>query len=446
MDLDAIFLAYDIRGKVPEQLNAKTAYLIGKALADFLPTKGAVAVGRDMRPDSGELTDNLVKGLLEQGRDVIDIGQVTSDMIYFAVGSLNLAGGAMITASHNPGAYNGIKLVRERAQGISIESGLRDIKSTIKSGQFKPTAQAGTLEQKQIIDAWINHVLGFVKDMQLKPLKIAVDAGNGMAGAIVPHLEGKVPFKITPLYFELDGTFPNHEANPLKIETLKDLQAKVKELKLDAGVAFDGDGDRAVLVDEQGQPVPGSIMTALLAEYFLKREPGSTILYNLICSRIVPETIQQLGGTAVRTRVGHTFIKNDMRDNKALFAGEHSSHFYFRDNYNADSGLIAAMVGLGILSGSGQKLSQLVQKYKKYIASGEINFEVKDKGGMMKKIAQQFKDGQQDWLDGLTVQYSDWWFNVRPSNTEPLLRLNIEANTEDEVDQKTQQIEAIIKD
>jgi len=352
----------------------------------------------------------------------------------------------MITASHNPGAYNGIKLVRERAQGISIESGLRDIKSTIKSGQFKPTAQAGTLEQKQIIDAWINHVLGFVKDMQLKPLKIAVDAGNGMAGAIVPHLEGKVPFKITPLYFELDGTFPNHEANPLKIETLKDLQAKVKELKLDAGVAFDGDGDRAVLVDEQGQPVPGSIMTALLAEYFLKREPGSTILYNLICSRIVPETIQQLGGTAVRTRVGHTFIKNDMRDNKALFAGEHSSHFYFRDNYNADSGLIAAMVGLGILSGSGQKLSQLVQKYKKYIASGEINFEVKDKGGMMKKIAQQFKDGQQDWLDGLTVQYSDWWFNVRPSNTEPLLRLNIEANTEDEVDQKTQQIEAIIKD
>lgn len=444
MDLDAIFLAYDIRGKVPDELNSETAFLIGKAMADFLPTEGAVAVGRDMRPDSGELAASVARGLMEQGRDVVDVGQVTSDMIYFTVGSKELAGGAMVTASHNPGAYNGIKLVRDRAQGISIESGLTEIRDNIKGQKFKPTNHPGKRQRADVIDAWIDHVLSFVKGIDMKPFKVAIDAGNGMAGAIIPHLEPKVPFKITPLYFELDGTFPNHEANPLKTETLKDLQQTITKNNLDVGVAFDGDGDRAVLVDETGEPVPGSIMTAMLAEYFLQKEPKATILYNLICSRIVPETIKKLGGKAYRTRVGHTFIKNDMRDQNGLFAGEHSSHFYFRDNYNADSGLIAAIVGLGVLSQSGKKLSELVAKYRVYTQSGEINFAVEDKEAMINKISTHFKDGTQDRLDGLTVSYDDWWFNVRPSNTEPLLRLNVEAKDSGTIKAKISEVENLI--
>lgn len=445
MDLDAIFLAYDIRGKVPEQLNSRAAYLIGKALADFLPTAGAVVIGRDMRADSAELADNLAEGIMEQGRDVIDIGQVTSDMIYFGVGSLNTAGGAMITASHNPGGYNGIKLVREGAQGISIESGLEKIKHSAQSETFNASNRKGQLCQQNITEGWGKHVLGFVKDIELSPYKIAIDAGNGMAGAIISTLKRHLPFEITEMYFEPDGTFPNHEANPLKAETLADLQAKIRELNLDCGVAFDGDGDRAVLLDETGEPIQGGIMTAILAEYFLKKTPGATILYNLICSRIVPETIKRLGGKPIRTRVGHTFIKNEMRDHQALFAGEHSNHFYFRDNYNADSGLIAALVALGMLSESGQKLSLLAKRYKIYVQSAEINFEVEDKVAMLEKISLEMKDGTQDRLDGLTVSYPDWWFNVRPSNTESLLRLNVEAKDAESLQENLETIRAIIE-
>ena len=357
-----IFKAYDIRGKVGDELNEELAQNVARAFADWLPEEGKVAVGYDMRPDSQELAQAAVKGLTQQGRDVIDIGQVASDMIYFAVGSMELAGGLMVTASHNPGEYNGIKLCREGAGGISLETGLSDIRDKALAKQFDQQ-EPGEVEQQNIMDAWVDHAIGFAGD-DLEPLRIAVDAGNGMAGAVIPHLEGKVPFKITPLFFKLDGTFPNHEANPLKFETLKDLRQTVLDNKLDAGVAFDGDGDRAVLVDEHGEPLTGSVTTAILADHFLRDSLGGTVLYNAICSRIVPETVEKHGGTSIRTRVGHSIIKQKMAEHEAIFAGEHSAHYYFADNFHADSGLIAAMVALGVLSRSGKTLSELAEPFR----------------------------------------------------------------------------------
>ncbi len=427
-DVSHIFKAYDIRGKVGDELNDELARNVARAFADWLPEDGAVAVGYDMRPDSKDLATAAIDGLKLQGREVIEIGQVASDMIYFAVGSLNLAGGLMVTASHNPGEYNGIKLCREGAGGVALDSGLSDIRDKALSCDFQERQQ-GSVVQKDIMDAWVDHAIEFAGE-GLEPLKIAVDAGNGMAGAVVPHLNGKVPFEITPLFFELDGTFPNHQANPLKFETLRDLQKTITDNNLDGGVAFDGDGDRAVLVDELGEPLTGSVTTALLAEHFLAAKPSGTVLYNAICSRIVPETIERLGGKAIRTKVGHSLIKQKMKQHVAIFAGEHSAHYYFADNYRADSGLIAALAVLGLLSRSGKKLSELAAPYRKYVNSPEINFEVADKEAMIERIKQEYSDGEIDELDGLTVNYDDWWFNIRASNTEPLLRLNVEASTE----------------
>lgn len=438
-----IFKAYDIRGKVGTELTEQLAENVGRGFADWLPNEGPVAVGRDMRPDSAGLAKAAIEGLTAQGRDVWDIGQVTSDMIYFAVGEYNLAGGMMVTASHNPGEYNGIKLCREGAGGVSLDAGLDEVRDAALSGSFKPNDTTGEATEKSVVEAWVDHALNFAGE-GLRPLKIAVDAGNGMAGAIVPHLDGKTPFEITPLYFELDGTFPNHEANPLKKETLKDLQKTVLDYSLDAGIAFDGDGDRAVLVDETGQPISGSVTTALLADYFLENNPGATILHNAICSRVVPETIQAAGGTAIRTRVGHSYIKQKMREHDAVFAGEHSAHYYFRDNFSADSGLIAAVTALGVLSRSQRPLSELVDQYKTYVASGEVNFEVEDKQAATEQAKEAFADGTIDELDGLTVNYDNWWFNLRPSNTEPLLRLNVEAKTQELLDQKLNELSRLI--
>lgn len=442
-----IFKAYDIRGKVPTELNADLAERVGKALAEWLPTEGPVAVGRDMRPDSEELAKAAIAGLQAQGRDVWDIGQVTSDMIYFAVGDNNLAGGLMVTASHNPGEYNGIKVCREQAGGISLDAGLDQIRDAAAANEFTPAETAGTVVEKNLVNDWIDHVLSFVSDVELKPFKVVVDAGNGMAGAIVPHMEGKVPFSITPMYFELDGTFPNHEANPLKEETLEDLRNKIVETGADVGIAFDGDGDRAVLLDEAGRPVAGSIMTAVLADYFIAKNPGATILYNLICSHVVKETIEKAGGTAVRTRVGHSYIKQQMKENNGIFAGEHSAHYYFRDNYNADSGLIAAIVGIAVLSASGKTLSELVEQYRVYTQSGEQNFEVQDQAGTVERIKAAYADTAKsiDELDGLTVEMEDFWFNVRASNTEPLLRLNLEAKDQATCDAKVAEVAALIQ-
>jgi len=444
--IKSIFKAYDVRGKVGVELTSAVAEQIGKAMAAWLPNAGPVAVGRDMRPDSQDLAEALCRGLRSGGRDVYDIGQVTSDMIYFAVGSLEIAGGVMVTASHNPGNYNGIKLCREGARPIGEESGLFEIRDLVIADKFSPATQEGTYTEKDVVEDWVEHVLSFVDTDKLKPLKISVDAGNGMAGKIFPEIEPFVPFDVVEMYFDLDGTFPNHIANPLEPKNLVDLQESVIQNGSDAGIAFDGDGDRAVLIDETGQSISGTVMSALLAKYFLDKTPGATVLFNLICGRAAWETAEKAGGKVFRTRVGHSFIKADMRTHGAVFAGEHSGHYYFKDNFNADSGLIAATIALYILSLSGKKMSELVKDLREaYVDIPETNFEVEDKSAMIQKIAAKFNDGSQDVLDGLTVNYHDCWFNVRPSNTEPLLRLNAEAKTQETLDELVAKVKEVIK-
>ena len=445
MSFGSIFKAYDVRGKVGSELTPDVSRKIGRAFGDWLPEPGAVAVGRDMRPDSRELAKALIEGLRGQGRDVWDIGEVTSDMIYFAVGRHKLAGGVMITASHNPGADNGIKFCREDAKPVGEESGLFEVRDLALGGNFTAAAKEGGLIQKDVIEDWVTHVLSFIDPAKLRPLKIAVDAGNGMAGKIFPELEPYVPFEVVELYFDLDGTFPNHIANPLVPENLVDVRAAIKKHGSDAGVAFDGDGDRAVLLDEHGEPLTGTVLTALLAKYFLGLYPGATVLHNAICGRAAVDTIQKAGGKAIRTRVGHSFIKGDMRTHDAIFAGEHSGHYYFKDNFMADSGLIAAVIGLYILSLSGKKLSELVAPYRKaYVQITETNFKVSDKDAVLSKLTAAFHDADTDTLDGLTAQFRSSWFNVRPSNTEPLLRLNAEAKTKAELDQLVAKVTSII--
>lgn len=438
-----IFGAYDIRGKVPRELTAELATKIGRALADYIPP-GEVAVGRDMRPDSGELAQRVIDGLIKQGRKVIDLGQITSDMMYFAVGNYGYAGGAMITASHNPGEYNGLKLTSKGVVPITADAGLTQIKQAIIDDNYKPVQTEGSVAKKSILDAWVDHALSFTTG--LKPLSVGFDAGNGMAGIVPSVLGRKTPLQIKGLYLELDGTFPNHMANPLIFDTLKDLIELVKTKQLDCGVAFDGDGDRGFFVDELGQPVSGSLLGALLIPVILQKHPGATILYNAICSRVIPEVIEQFGGKGIRTRVGHGFIKADMHKYGAAFACEHSGHFYFKENYNADSGLIPVLMGLNILSSSGKKLSELIQPNRvKYVESSEINFEVEDKVTVMADVAKAYPDGERDDLDGLTLNFPDWWLNVRPSQNEPLLRLNVEAKNEALLQENLSKITKIIK-
>lgn len=438
-----IFRAYDIRGITPTELGPEVAHAVGRAFADFLQA-GTVGVGRDMRTDSAELAAALIDGLVEQGREVTDIGLVTSDMIYFAVGCWGLAGGAMITASHNPGQYDGIKLTREEVKPVGEETGLLDLRDAIKADSFKEPEPGGGVVPRAIMADWVDHALGFAGG-PLPVLRLGIDAGNGMAGLVVPIIAERTDLQIHPMYLELDGTFPNHVANPLVDENVADLVALITNEDLDAGIAFDGDGDRAFLIDEQGEKLTGSLLGALLATKFLRENPGATVLHNAICSRIVPETIAAHGGTAVRTRVGHSFIKADMRKYDAVFACEHSGHFYFRDNYNADSGLIAAMAALGVLGRAGRPLSELVAPFRKYVDSGEINSEVPDQAAVVDELRREYADGDQDELDGLTVNYADWWFNVRPSNTEPVVRLNVEAESEAVCRARTDEILSVIR-
>ncbi len=442
-----IFKAYDIRGKVGTELTAAVTEKLGRALAQWLPTDGTVAVGRDMRPDSKDLADGMIRGLRAGGRNVWDIGEVTSDMIYFAVGANKMAGGAMITASHNPGEYNGIKFCGEGAKPIGEESGLFEIRDLVIADTFTDSPTQGSLEEKDVSDAWIQHVLSFIDAKKLKPLKIAVDAGNGMAGKIFPKLEQYVPFQVEELYFELDGSFPNHIANPLIPENLVDVQKVLLEKGCDAGLAFDGDGDRAVLIDEKGEPLTGTVMSALLAQYILKQNPGATIILNAICGQAAVDAVQTAGGKVARSRVGHSFIKGDMRKYNAVFAGEHSGHYYFKDNFMADSGLIAAVMALYILSLSDKPLSELAAPLRKaYVQIPETNFEVEDKQATIEKIAKEFRDNQQDRLDGLTITFPNQsWVNVRPSNTEPLLRLNAEAKTQADLNSLADKVTALIQ-
>ena len=446
-DLAAVFKSYDIRGRVGDELNADFAQKVGRAFADWLPSSGTVAVGRDMRPDSGELADAVIAGLRAQGRDVLDIGQVTSDMIYFAVGSLQLAGGAMITASHNPGKDNGIKLCREEAKPVGLDTGLDKIRDAVLSSTFKTSTAEGSLKSLDLSEDWVQHVLSFIDADKLKPLRLAVDAGNGMAGAIFPEMEPYVPWEITEMYFELDGTFPNHEANPLKFETLKDLIARIRADKLDGGIAFDGDGDRAFLVDETGTPLTGGVMSAMMAEYFVGLHPGANIVYDVRNSRSVPKVVEQAGGTAVISKVGHSIIKQKMRDADAPFGGEASGHFYFRDNWYADSGLIGAVIGLYVAGLSGKKLSELREFYTHFKAIPETNFTVADKDAALARIQAAFPqpEHQHDNLDGLTVVVNDHtWFNVRGSNTEPVMRLNAESSDQKTLDDLVAKVKDLI--
>ncbi len=439
-----VFKAYDIRGLVPDELTPELAEAVGRAMADWLPVAGPVVVGFDMRPDTHNLATRLIEGLTKQGREVWNIGEVTSDMVYFAVGKFDLAGGAMVTASHNPGRDNGIKIYRDQVQAVGLDTGLAEIRDLIKLDKYKAGSNSGKVVVKNITDEWVKHCLGFVTTA-LKPFKIAIDAGNGMAGAILPQIEPHLQLKVTHLYYELDGTFPNHEANPQKLENLDDLIACVKQNQLDFGLAFDGDGDRAVLVDDLGRPVSGSDMISICAKHYLQLYPGAKIVHEVRTSRATRELIQEWGGTPVRTKAGRVSIGTEMKKIEAPFGGETTGHLFFKENYYADSGLIGALVAMVALTESGKKLSDLVDEYHRYATIPEMNLEVADSKVVLERLAAKYADGEQDRLDGLTVNYPDWWFNIRASNTEPVMRLNVEAESEEQLKQKTDELVRLIR-
>ncbi len=426
--IESVFKSYDVRGIFPSEINVDLAYKIGRC---FVPLLGAkrIVVGRDMRPSGEDLFAALARGATEAGADVVSIGLVSTDALYFAVGKYGFDGGVMITASHNPAKYNGMKFTRSEAQAISFEGGLREIRDRILADDLPPkAARTGTISERFVLDDFAEHALSFVDRSKIKPFKIAIDAGNGMAGATVPHVFKALPCTVVPLFFELDGNFPNHPASPIEPENMLDLQAAVRKHGCDLGVAFDGDADRMFLVDERGELIDGSTVTALVAISTLKRYPGAKILYNLICSRSVPEQILAHGGVPIRSQVGHSIIKKIMRDNDVVFGGEHSGHFYFRDNWYADSGMIALMSCLELFSESPTTVSATIAPIDTRYRSGEINTHVEDTQETLRRLAEAHADAEIDHLDGLTISYPHWWMNIRPSNTEPLLRLNVEAD------------------
>ena len=444
-DIDAIFKAYDVRGLAPEQLDADLSRNIGAAFARFVADEdgtSSIVLGHDMRPTGPEFATAFAEGAMSQGVDVIHIGLVSTDMLYYASGTLDIPG-AVFTASHNPAEYNGIKMCRKAAGPIGGETGLDAIKEMARS--LLPAVETpGSLTERNMLDDFADHVLSFIDVSKLKPLKVIADTANGMGGLVVPAVFDRLPFDLEIMYPELDGTFPNHPADPLNEANQVDLKKRVLETGADIGLAFDGDADRVFLVDAQAEGVSGSLTTALVARQVLEREAGATIIHNLICSKVVPEVVTEKGGTAVRSRVGHSFIKQLMAETGAVFAGEHSGHYYFKDNFRADSGLIAALVILEQLSLAETSLSELCAPFRRYAASGEINTTVADQQAVIEKVAAHFADADQDHLDGMTVDFGDWWFNLRASNTEPLLRLNLEAPTEADVDARVAEVQAVM--
>ncbi len=429
-DLSGIVKAYDIRGVVPDQLDEGVAEAVGAAFAKLTGARKILTV-HDMRTSSGPLAAAFGRGVASQGADVLAAGLGSTDMLYFGSGDLGIPG-AMITASHNPPQYNGIKLCRAGAKPVGIETGLQDIKD-LAERPIVPASVPGSVSRVDLLPRYADYLRKLVDISAIRPLTVVVDAGNGMAGHTVPKVFEGLPLTVIPLYFELDGTFPNHEANPIDPENMRDLQRAVTEHHADIGLAFDGDADRCFVVDERGQIVSPSALTALIAARELAREPGAAVIHNLITSRAVPQIIAEHGGVAVRTRVGHSFIKAEMARTSAVFGGEHSGHFYFRDFWFADSGMLAALHTLAALGGQPAPLSELMSQYTRYCASGEINSVVTDQAAATARVLAAFvaRPGiSTDELDGLTVAAGDWWFNLRPSNTEPLLRLNVEAATE----------------
>lgn len=444
--ISEIFKAYDVRGTVPDQFNNDIARAVGAAFAVFSKSP-RLAVARDMRVSGEQLSSAFMEGARAVGAGIIDLGLGSTDMLYFASGELDMPG-AMFTASHNPAIYNGVKMCLAGARPISSDTGLHEIAELAQNflDHGIPTAaRIGSYEQKEMLTRFAEHVRSFVDVNNLRHLKVIADTANGMGGLVVPAVFSALPFELEILFPELDGNFPNHPADPIQPENLVDLKQRVISAGADIGLAFDGDADRVFLVDDQGRTISGSTTTALVAKTLVGKYPGSKILYNLICSKAVPEIIAESGGIPIKTRVGHSFIKTVMGETDALFAGEHSGHYYFRDNFRADSGLIAALVVLEVLSLSDEPLSRLRKDLERYSASGEVNTKVQNVNDVLAFIENAYQGrGKMDHMDGLTVDLGDWWFNVRPSNTEPLLRLNLEAKSDSEVASKVQEVLAVI--
>ena len=446
----SIFKAYDIRGLVDVEITADFCFATGVAFARFLQQErepGTVVIGEDMRPSSPAFADAFSAGITSQGLNVIRIGLASTDLLYFAAGKLNFPG-AMFTASHNPAEYNGIKLCLSGARPIGKESGLLTIERYVSEGSPIDFRSVGSERKQDMLKEYVDHLLSLVDLSNIRPLKVVIDAGNGMAGHTAPAVFARLKCEVIPMYFDLDGSFPNHEANPIDVKNLKDLQKAVKKHKADIGLAFDGDADRCFLVDENGDPVNPSTLTALIADRELKKNPGANIIYNLISSRAVVEIVEENGGKAIRSRVGHSYIKQLMAETGAVFGGEHSGHFYFRDFWRADSGMLAALHAIAALGEVNTALSKILKPYSRYFSSGEINSKVSDTQNSMLEIDAKYgasAGNEVDHLDGLTVSGDTWWFNVRASNTEPLLRLNVEAKTQGRMEKIRDEVLATIR-
>ena len=442
-DLSRIFKAYDVRGVYPDELDEDVARRVGAAFAEWASAP-KLLLGWDCRLSSPALAEAFTDGATSRGVGVVQLGLVATDMLYFAAGSLQMPG-AVITASHNPPQYNGLKLCLAGAAPVGEESGLREVQALAERDDYPTEERRGAVERRDVLEDYVEHALSFVDPEEIAPLTIVADTANGMGGLVVPAVLDRLPVKLHLLYGELDGTFPHHPADPIDPANQEDLKRAVREHGADLGLAFDGDADRVFFVDEHADGVSGSLITALVARSMLEKHPGATIVHNLITSWVVPEVIRENGGKPVRTRVGHSFIKQVMAETGAVFGGEHSGHYYFREHYRADSGLIAALHVMEEMSKAGKPLSKLLDPFRRYFASGEINSTVKDQAAKVDEIAGRYVDGRQDRLDGLTVQYDDWWFNVRPSNTEPLLRLNVEARSKELLDEKTAEVLNVIR-
>jgi phosphomannomutase len=441
-DFGSIFKAYDVRGTVPDQFDPAMARRIGAAFAHFVrsedPAASRVLVARDMRPSGVDMVAAFSDGVRSQGVDVVDLGLGSTDLLYFAAGSLDAAG-AMFTASHNPAQYNGVKFCLSGARPVGEDSGLTQIRDWAEAG-LDTVEPPGLASQDDLLGAFADHVRSFVDVAALRPLKVVADTANGMGGLVVPAVFDALPFDLEVMYGELDGTFPNHPADPIQPENTADLRKRVVEARADVGLAFDGDADRVFLVDETGDGLSGSTTTAILADALVRRNGGGKVVHNLICSKAVPEVVREAGGEPIRSRVGHSFIKQVMAETGAIFGGEHSAHYYFADNFRADSGLIAAVLVLEQMCLRDIPLSELRAPYERYSASGEINTTVDDPLAVIERVAKVFEEHPQDRLDGLTVDAGSWWFNLRPSNTEPLLRLNLEAPTPDECAERVESV------
>lgn len=447
MKTSDIFKAYDVRGTYPDQIDERLARAVGSAFATFVKTP-RVVIARDMRPSGPALVAAFSEGVRAVGVEVLDMGLASTDFLYFAAGHLDMPG-AMFTASHNPAQYNGIKLCLAGAKPVGVDTGLAEIEAMTNTFYNEPaTGAVASTESVDLTTAWVAHVHSFIDVSALRPLKIVADTANGMGGFIVPKIFAGLPFDVEIMYEELDGTFPNHPADPLNPANLVDLQRRVLEVGADIGLAFDGDADRVFLIDEKAQPISGSTTTAIVAASMLDQNPGATVLYNLICSKSVPEVIAEHGGIGVRTRVGHSYIKQVMADTGAIFGGEHSGHYYFRNNFCADSGIITAMVVLELLCRASVGLSSLVEPFERYAASGEINTEVASPTATVARITAHLKERgvDVDELDGLSADFDSWRFNLRPSNTEPLLRLNVEALDAEECDLHVGEVLAMIQE